>query len=79
MIWRIPRMNKSIRNVFIDVLAGMVRNSATLRKNIGKGGKRKKEMTQADIKKSAEELKPYWDNVFKKIREGTLYPVPPGE
>lgn len=73
------KFTKSPHSIFIDLVAGMIRNSETLRKNIGKGGNRKKEMSPADIKKSGEELKPYWEKVIEKVREGTLYQPPPGE
>lgn len=61
-------------NILIEVIAGMVRNSATLRKNIGKRYEKKKRMTNADIKKCGKELEPYWKDTLKRFQEGNLMP-----
>lgn len=67
-------MNNEIRNVFVSIAAGMVRNSPTLLKNIKKKDNyRFKEMSDSDADKCAEELRPYWEHICSKIQDGSLF------
>lgn len=67
-------MNNEIRDVFISVAAGMLRNSPTLLKKIvEKNNYLYKEMSDSDADKCAEELRPYWEHLCQKIQDGSLF------
>lgn len=67
---------KNIRTLLIDVFCGMVQNSPTIINHIPKAGKKAKEMSKEDLEKCSDELKPYWNNIFNKIQEGTFFNDP---
>jgi len=67
-------MNTEIRDIFINVTAGMIRNSPTLLKNIQeKTNYVYKEMSKSDLDKCIEELLPYWEHMAQKIQDGSLF------